>query len=116
MADYADKALLINIRPTDNALLNFSDSATITGSFSLSDTLAPTLPFGPLTGAPATSGSYQNSAAPGITGTSSPVMAIGLPQVDVAETVLGRIFSRTSCTRAPPGGQGDPNHYGLSGL
>jgi hypothetical protein len=78
MADFSDKALLTNIlRARDNAPMNFNDLSSITGSFSLSDTLALTIPFGPLTGSPTTSNSYKNSANPSVTGTASPVITLG---------------------------------------
>jgi hypothetical protein len=79
MANFSDQALLANIlRAKDNMPLNFNDLSAISGSFSLSDTLGFTIPFGPLTG-PANQGSttYKNSATPSITGTSSPTITVG---------------------------------------
>jgi hypothetical protein len=77
MADFADQALLTNVmRAKDNAPLNFNDLASITGSFSLTDTYGFTLPFGGITGTPTTSSTHRYTASPMIAGTSSPVVSL----------------------------------------
>jgi hypothetical protein len=77
MADFADQALLTNVlRAKDNAPLNFNDLASITGSFSLTDTYGLTLPFGGITGMPTGSSTHRYTASPMIAGTSSPVVSL----------------------------------------
>jgi uncharacterized membrane protein YgcG len=78
MDDFANQALLANVlRAKDYAPLNFNDLSAITGSLSLSGTLALTLPYGGLTGMPTTSSTYRNTASPTLMGSTSPVITLG---------------------------------------
>jgi hypothetical protein len=75
MDDFTDKALLRNIlRARDYAPLNFSDLSAITAAFSVSAQLAPTVPFGPLSGS---ANAFKYSAGPTFLGSSSPVLTLG---------------------------------------
>jgi hypothetical protein len=78
MANFSDQALLSNVlRAKDKKPLNFNDLSSISGSFSLSDTLGLTLPLGQLTGTVTGSTSHRFTASPSVTGTSSPTIALG---------------------------------------
>jgi hypothetical protein len=82
MDDFADQALLANVlRARDYAPLNFNDLSSITGSLSLSGTMAFTLPFGPFLGYrpyPSSQlGSSKNTFSPSLTSSTSPLINIG---------------------------------------
>jgi hypothetical protein len=75
MDDFTDRALLRNVlRARDYAPLNFSDLSAISGAFSTSAQVAPTIPFGPLNGV---ANAFKFSAGPTVMGSSSPVLTVG---------------------------------------
>jgi hypothetical protein len=80
MDDFADQALFANVlRARDYAPMNFNDLSSITGSLSLSGTLALTVPFGPYNGDryAQSLGANRNTSMPSIMSSTSPVISIG---------------------------------------
>jgi hypothetical protein len=77
VGDAADRILLTNIlRAKDLEPLNLSQLSSVSGTVSLAGTLGFTIPFGPSGFASSSKNWGQNSAAPSVTGTTTPTYTV----------------------------------------